>query len=84
MFSVVANGIDSIVTSIIGPEKASKSRSSRVSYKNYQLMRLFPDTENQINELIDLRDAEQEDIKFWTQPLHNRYLFLFLIRFTVN
>ncbi|XP_015433607.1 PREDICTED: carboxypeptidase B-like [Dufourea novaeangliae] len=72
MFSAVANGIGSIMTSIIGPEKNSKSRSSRVSYKNYQLIRLFPSSTSQANELKELRDAEPDDIRFWTQPAYNK------------
>lgn len=74
MFSVVSNGIGSIVASIIGPEKLSKARSTRVSYRNYQLIRVFPDSENQVNELRELRDAEPEDIRFWTQPFYNKYI----------
>ncbi|XP_076167268.1 carboxypeptidase B isoform X2 [Ptiloglossa arizonensis] len=72
MLSAVANGIGSIVTGLIGPEKNSKSRSSRVSYRNHQLIRLFPSTENQVNDLRDLGDTEPEDIKFWTQPVYNK------------
>ncbi|XP_076679448.1 carboxypeptidase B isoform X2 [Andrena cerasifolii] len=72
MFSAVANGIGSIVTSIIGPEKAAKSKSRRVNYKNHQLIRLFPSTEGQVNEVKDLSDTEPEDIKFWTQPMFNK------------
>lgn len=78
MLSAVANGIGSIVTGLIGPEKNSKSRSSRVSYRNHQLIRLFPSTENQVNDLRDLGDTEPEDIKFWTQPVYNKYVFYLL------
>ncbi|XP_043264930.1 carboxypeptidase B-like [Colletes gigas] len=72
MFSAVVNGIGSIMTSIIGAEKSPKSRSSRVSYRNHQLIRLFPSTENHVTDLRDLRESEPEDIKFWTQPFYNK------------
>nr|XP_031827673.1 carboxypeptidase B-like [Nomia melanderi] len=72
VFSAVSNGIGSIVASIIGPEKISKARSARVNYKNYQLIRVYPDSESQVNELRELRDAEPEDIRFWTQPFYNK------------
>ncbi|XP_017788792.1 PREDICTED: carboxypeptidase B-like [Habropoda laboriosa] len=72
MFSAVANGIGSIMTSIIGTEKSFKSPSNRVSYRNYQLIRLFPSTKAQVNDLKELKEAEPEDVKFWTQPMYNK------------
>ncbi|XP_017891839.1 carboxypeptidase B-like [Ceratina calcarata] len=72
MFSAVANGIGSFMTSIIGPEKNHKSRSARVSYKNYQLIRLLPNTQGHVNELKELKETEPEDIKFWTEPMYNK------------
>lgn len=73
MFSAVANGIGSIMTGIIGTEKSSKSRSARVSYRNYQLIRIYPNTQGEVNDLIELKEAEPDDVKFWTQPMHNKY-----------
>ncbi|XP_053982799.1 carboxypeptidase B-like [Hylaeus volcanicus] len=72
MFSAVANGIGSFVTSIIGQEKNVKSRSSKVSYRNHQLIRLFPKTETQVSDLRHLRNTEPEDLKFWSQPFQNK------------
>ncbi|XP_034178423.2 carboxypeptidase B-like isoform X1 [Osmia lignaria lignaria] len=72
MFSAVASGLGSIVTSFIGTEKSSKPRSTRVNYRNYQLIRLFPSTQSQVKELKELMDAEPEDVKFWTQPINNK------------
>ncbi|XP_050591202.1 carboxypeptidase B-like [Bombus affinis] len=72
VFFAVANGIDSIMTSIIGTEKNFKPRSSRVSYKNYQLIRLYPSSQGHVNDLKDLKETEPEDVKFWTEPMYNR------------
>ncbi|XP_076644229.1 carboxypeptidase B [Halictus rubicundus] len=72
MFSAVTYGIGSFVSSIIGPEKAPKARSIKVNYRNYHLIRLFPNSKSQVNELKELRDAEPEDIRFWTQPSYNK------------
>ncbi|XP_043514779.1 carboxypeptidase A2-like isoform X2 [Frieseomelitta varia] len=72
MFSAVASGIGSIVTSIIGTEKNFKSRSSRVSYKNHQLIRLYPNSQGHVNDLKELKESEPEDVKFWTEPMYNR------------
>ncbi|CAK9813043.1 Carboxypeptidase A4 [Anthophora plagiata] len=72
MFSAVANGIGSIMTSIIGTEKSFKSRATRVSYRNYQLIRLYPSTKGQVNDLKELKETEPEEVKFWTQPMYNK------------
>ncbi|XP_076285065.1 carboxypeptidase B [Lasioglossum baleicum] len=72
MFSAVTNGIGSIVSSIIGSEKIPKARSAKVNYKNYHLIRLSPSSESQVKELRELRDAEPEDLRFWTQPSYNK------------
>lgn len=72
MFSAVASGIGSIVTSIIGTEKNFRSRSSRVSYKNHQLIRLYPNSQQHVNDLKELEKSESEDVKFWTEPMYNR------------
>ncbi|XP_076388900.1 carboxypeptidase A2 isoform X2 [Megachile rotundata] len=72
VFSVVANGFGSLMTSIIGTEKSSKPRSNRVSYKNYQLIRLYPNTETHAKDLKELMDSEPEYIKFWTMPMNNK------------
>ncbi|KAK1122188.1 hypothetical protein K0M31_009414 [Melipona bicolor] len=72
MFSAVASGIGSIVTSIIGTEKNFRSRSSRVSYKNHQLIRLYPNSQEHVNDLKELEKSESEDVKFWTEPMYNR------------
>ncbi|CAL7950479.1 unnamed protein product [Xylocopa violacea] len=71
MFAVVANGIDSFM-SIIGTENTSKPRSRKINYRNYQLIRLFPNTLGQVNELKELREAEPENVKFWTAPMYNK------------
>ena len=77
MFSAVARGIGSIVTSIIGTEKNFRSRSSRVSYKNHQLIRLYPNSQGHVNDLKQLKESEPEDVKFWTEPMYNRSVFLY-------
>lgn len=81
MFFAVANGIDSIMTSIIGTEKNFKPRSSRVSYKNYQLIRLYPSSQGHVNDLKDLKETEPEDVKFWTEPMYNRCVFFIRVNF---
>ncbi|XP_017766579.1 PREDICTED: carboxypeptidase B-like [Eufriesea mexicana] len=72
MFSAVANGIGSFVTSIIGTEKNFKPRSPRVSYRNHQLIRLYPNSQTHVNELKELKEAEPEDVKFWAEPMYNK------------
>ncbi|XP_026827132.1 carboxypeptidase B isoform X2 [Ooceraea biroi] len=73
MLSVVTSGFSTVVNSIVGTEKKNlRSRIPRVNYKNYQLIRLFPTTENHIVDLRDLKDAEPEEIKFWSFPKPNR------------
>ncbi|XP_014483176.1 PREDICTED: carboxypeptidase B-like [Dinoponera quadriceps] len=73
MISVVASGISTVMNSIVGTEKKnSRSRVSRINYRNYQLIRIYPNTENHVADLRDLRDAEPEDIKFWSFPIPNR------------
>ncbi|XP_072767295.1 carboxypeptidase B [Anoplolepis gracilipes] len=73
MLSVVANGFSTVVSSIVGTEKKNlRSNVSRINYKNYQLIRVFPNTENHVTDLRDLRDAEPEEIKFWSFPNRNR------------
>ncbi|XP_078032725.1 carboxypeptidase B [Augochlora pura] len=72
MFSAMTNGIGSIVSSIIGTEKTPKARSSKINYRNYHLIRLYPNSKSQVKELRELRDAEPEDIRFWTQPFYNK------------
>lgn len=89
VFSVMANGLDSIVTSIIGTEKSAKPKPNRVNYKNYQLIRLFPSSQGHVNELKELKEAETEDIKFWSEPMYNKcvlctFSFLFLIQFLIQ
>lgn len=72
VFTVMANGLDSIVTSIIGTEKSGKPKPNRVNYKNYQLIRLFPSSQGHVKELKELKEAETEDIKFWSEPMYNK------------
>lgn len=75
MISVVANGLSTVVNNIVGPEKKnSRDAARRVNYKNYQLIRMFPNTENHIADLHELKDAEPEDIKFWSFPMPNRFV----------
>lgn len=77
MLSVVASGFSTVVNSIVGTEKDSRSRTRRINYRNYHLIRAFPMTESQAEDLRDLRDAESEDIKFWSFPNANRFAFSF-------
>lgn len=72
VFTVMANGLDSIVTSIIGTEKSGKPKPNRVNYKNYQLIRLFPSSQGHVKELKELKETETEDIKFWSEPMYNK------------
>ncbi|XP_033334246.2 carboxypeptidase B [Megalopta genalis] len=72
MLAVVTNGIGSIVSSIIGSERVPKAKSTKINYRNYHLIRLYPNSKGQVNELRELRDAEPEDIRFWTQPSYNK------------
>lgn len=77
MLSVVANGLSTVVNSIVGTEKKNlRSNVNRINYRNYQLIRVFPNTEDNIADLRDLRDAEPEDIKFWSFPTLNRFTSL--------
>ncbi|KAG7188816.1 hypothetical protein KM043_008425 [Ampulex compressa] len=72
-FSLLTNGINTFVGSIMGTEKKSaRLRASRVSYRNYQLIRIFPNTKDHVEELQELRNAEPKDIKFWTLPIGNK------------
>lgn len=80
MLSVVASGFSTVVSSIVGSEKKdSRSRTRRINYRNYHLIRAFPNTESQAADLRDLRDAEPEDVKFWSFPNPNRFVFKLLL-----
>ncbi|KAG5343280.1 CBPB Carboxypeptidase, partial [Acromyrmex heyeri] len=80
MLSVVASGLSTVVSSIVGTEKKdSRSGTRRINYKNYHLIRAFPNTENQATDLRVLRDAEPEDIKFWSFPNPNKFVCIFII-----
>lgn len=73
VFSAMANSLNNIVNSMMGTQtKSSVMRSNRVSYRNHQLIRIFPITDEHINELRELRDSEPDDIKFWNDPISNR------------
>ncbi|XP_015176252.1 PREDICTED: carboxypeptidase B-like isoform X1 [Polistes dominula] len=73
VFSAMANSLNSIVSSMIGTQsKSSSMRSNRISYRNHQLLRIFPTTDEHISELRELRDSEPDDIKFWNDPILNR------------
>ncbi|KAM0736624.1 Carboxypeptidase B [Formica fusca] len=73
MLFVVANGLSTVVSSIVGTEKKNlRSNVSRINYRNYQLIRVFPNTKNHVVDLRNLRDAEPEDVKFWSFPNLNR------------
>lgn len=75
MLSVVANGFSTVVSSIVGTEKKNlRSNVNKINYRNYQLIRVFPNTANHITDLHDLRDAEPENIKFWSFPNLNRFV----------
>jgi len=79
MLSIVASGFSKVVSRIAGVEKKNlQSHVRRVNYRNYQLIRLFPNTENHIADLRDMTNAEPEEIKFWSFPKPNRFVFLFL------
>jgi hypothetical protein len=54
-------------------EANSRVRSSvkpRVSYKNFQFLRVVPPTKSAASELAALE--EEDGIEFWTQPVKNR------------
>ncbi|KAI4504466.1 hypothetical protein M0802_000016 [Mischocyttarus mexicanus] len=73
VFSAVTNSLNSIVSSMMGTQpKSSTMRSNRISYRNHQLLRVVPITEEHIIELRELRDSEPDDIKFWNEPILNR------------
>lgn len=73
VLSAMANGLNNIVNSMMGTQtKSSVMRNNKVSYRNHQLIRIFPITEGHINELRELRDSEPDDIKFWNEPILNR------------
>ncbi|XP_039310981.1 carboxypeptidase B isoform X2 [Solenopsis invicta] len=73
VLSVVASGLSTVVNSIVGTEKKdSRSRTRRINYRNFHLIRAFPNTASQVTDLRELRDAEPEDIKFWSFPNSNR------------
>ncbi|XP_050458345.1 carboxypeptidase B-like isoform X2 [Cataglyphis hispanica] len=73
MLFVVANGLSTVVSSIVGTEKKNlRSNVSKINYRNYQLIRVFANTESHVADLHNLRDAEPEDIKFWSFPNLNR------------
>lgn len=87
MLSVVANGLSTVVSSIVGTEKKNlRSNVNKINYRNYQLIRVFPNTEDNVADLRDLRDAEPEDIKFWSFPNFNRFtaLRLFFLKNIIN
>lgn len=76
MLFVVANGLSTVVSSIVGTEKKNlRSNVSKINYRNYQLIRVFANTENHVADLRNLRDAEPEDVKFWSFPNLNRFIF---------
>lgn len=80
MLSVVASGLSTVVNSIVGSDKKdSRSRTRRINYRNYHLIRAFPITESQATDLRDLRDAESGDIKFWSFPNSNKFVSAFLL-----
>lgn len=79
ILSVVANGLSTVMSSIVGTEKKNlRSSARRVNYRNYHLIRVFPNTENHVADMRDLRDFEPEDIKFWSFPSPNRYVIFLL------
>lgn len=78
---VVADGFSSLVSNVIGGEsKNNKIPSNRVSYKGHQLLRIQPITETQVDELREMRDSEPEEIRFWTEPLGNKYVNNIIIK----
>lgn len=44
--------------------------NTRVSYKNFQLLRVRARTETELNQLVSLED--EADVKFWRRPFKNR------------
>nr|XP_012229445.1 PREDICTED: LOW QUALITY PROTEIN: carboxypeptidase B-like [Linepithema humile] len=75
VLSVVASGLNTVMSSIVGTEKKnSRSSARRINYRNYHLIRVFPNTEKHVADLRDLKDTEPEDIKFWSFPNPNRTL----------
>ncbi|XP_043283994.1 carboxypeptidase B-like [Venturia canescens] len=73
MLDVVTGGLSSIVSNVIGGDpKSRKPRTNRVSYKGHQLIRITPTTKGQVKDLVDLKDSEGEDVRFWSPPLGNK------------
>uniref|UniRef100_A0A0C9RW39 CBPB_3 protein n=2 Tax=Fopius arisanus TaxID=64838 RepID=A0A0C9RW39_9HYME len=73
VLDVVSDSFSSLVSNVIGPEsKNGKTMISRVSYKGHQLLRIHPVSQQQVEELREMRDSEAEEIKFWTQPAGNK------------
>ncbi|XP_066587739.1 carboxypeptidase B-like [Prorops nasuta] len=67
------SSLSSFAGSMFGMEyKTSRQRSNRISYKNHQLIRIFPVAEKYVEDLGELYNAEPGHIKFWTQPVDNR------------
>lgn len=84
MFSVVANGFSTVMSSLVGTDKKnSKPRIRRINYRNYQLIRMFPSTENHVLDLRDLGDTEPDDIKFWSFPTANKFVFAIFKRYVL-
>ncbi|XP_014230662.1 carboxypeptidase A2-like [Trichogramma pretiosum] len=48
------------------------SGKNSVSYKDHQLIRLTPKTKRQVKYLIEMKDNEPDDVKFWTSPAKNK------------
>lgn len=79
LLSVIASGLGTVVNSILGSEKKnSRTQTNRINYRNYQLIRVFPNTESHVVDLRDLADAEPEDVKFWSFPSPNRFVYVCL------
>ena len=47
-------------------------QNNGASYKNHQLLRITPKTKTQVQRLLELKDNEPEDVKFWTLPAKNK------------
>lgn len=75
VIDVVTGGFSSIVNNVMGGEsKSTRTMYNKINYKDYQLLRVHPVTQIQVDELREMCDSEADDIRFWKQPFGNRYL----------
>ena len=75
VLNTVANGVSMVFNNFMsGESKSSRSISNKVSYKDFQLLRILPTTNSHVNDLRSMYETEPDDIKFWTFPVKNRFV----------